>query len=172
MGNKVYADIQHYTNKLNNIMQKLDAQKFYYKWTKEDAYIKFKYKNKWYQLTHTIKDANKNRPKNDLIEYGSDIFAQLVLTLENLLTIKEYNIKDLEFWISNLELKYDNSLPDCFKKIGFSTNLIPDQTLVNKKISELKNIFGPKAEFYSKENYEKLLEIEKECNEYYETQNK
>lgn len=167
MGNKIYADMKFYENKLNNIMQKLDVQKFYYKWTKEDAYIKFKYKNKWYQFTHTLDNANKTRPKNNLIVYGSDIFAQLVLTLENLCAINEYNICIFENWIKHIEIKYDNEIPKCFSELGFKNNLIPKQSVVNNKISELKSIMGPCATFYSKENYEKLLELEKECNEYY-----
>ena len=167
MGNKFYADMKFYENKLNNIMQKLDIQKFYYKWTKEDAYIKFKYKNKWYQINHTIENANKNRAKNNLIVYGSDIFAQLVLTLENLCVINEYNICNFENWIDNMQIKYDNEIPECFSQLGFKNKLIPNQNIVNNKISELKSIIGPCATFYSKENYEKLLKLEKECNEYY-----
>ena len=172
MGNKIYADIKFYENKLNNIMQKLDIQKFYYKWTKEDAYIKFKYKTKWYQLYHTIESANKNRAKNNLIVYGSDIFAQLVLTLENLCAINEYNICVFENWITNIELKYDNEIPECFSKLGFKSNLIPKQETVNNKILELKKILGPGAVFYTKEKYELLLELEKDCNEYYVKENK
>lgn len=167
MGNKKYADMKFYENKLHNVMQKLSIEKFYYKWTKSDAYIKFKYKNKWYLLEHTIKKANANRPNNDKIIYGSDLFAQLVLVLESLATINEHNIKKFSDWIVNLEIKYDNNLPESFRKLGFTTNLIPTQKIVNQKISELKLIFGPEGNFYSKENYEELLKIEKECNEYY-----
>lgn len=168
MKQKKYADIKFYENKLNNIMQRLSVQKFYYKWDDEKTYIKFKYKNNWYHLNHTITNANINRAKNDLIVYGSDIFAQLVLTLENLVAINEYNICNFEDWLIGKELKYDNELPECFKIIGFKNNLIPSQDTVNAKILELKKIFGPGTNFYSKDNYEKLLEVEKDCNEYYE----
>lgn len=169
MGNKKYADMKFYENKLNNIMNKMNIEKFFYKWTKEDAYVKFKYKNKWYQIDHTLEKANKHRPNNDKIVYGSDLFAQIVLVIENLSIINDYSILGFSQWISNFEIKYDNTLPECFRKLGFVNNLIPDQKITNAKISELKSVFGPKGNFYSKENYEKLLEIEKECNAYYES---
>lgn len=168
MGNKKYADMNFYENKLNNIMDKLKITKFFYKWTKEDAIIKFKYKNKWYQLTQTMNNANEHRHNNDKIIYGSDLFAQLVLVLENLSIIYDYNICNFTDWISHLELKYDNNLPDCFRKIGFNNNLLPNQKILNSKISELKSIIGPNGLFYNEKNYEDLLNIEKECNEYYE----
>ena len=157
--NKKYADKKYYQNKLEKIMIKLDIEKYNYRWTKTDAYIRFKYKNQWYQLNHNIEKANINRTSDNKLIYGSDVFAQLVLALEDLSRMSEYNIYDLSEWLSNMEVTYNNELPDCFKKIGFTGIVVPKQDVLEQKIKEYKKVLYPGNYFGDSEKYKELLEI-------------
>lgn len=169
---KKYADKNYYQSKLEKIMIKLKAEKYNYHWSDKDAYIRFKYKGKWYELKHTLENANKYRTSDNKLKYGSDIFAQLVLTLEDLQRMDEYNIYDLSDWLSKMQVYFKNELPDCFQKLGFIGYVIPTEEQINTRFLEFMRVLKPENYFGDNDKYEELKEIKKECLKYIEEKKK
>ncbi len=54
------------------------------------------------------------------IQYGSDVFAQVVLSLEDLARMVERGIYDLSTWAAGMKyLPEAKTLPGCFQALGF-----------------------------------------------------
>lgn len=161
MANKKYADVKYYQTKLDNIMKKIKITKYYQKFGKDYAFVSFKYKNKYYQINHSMEKANEN------IENGSDLFAEIVLTIEDLVHISERNICSFEDWLSNFEQKAGTyELPDCFKKLGFDGRYMPNKKNVDYKVNELAKVLDPKNVFGDKDKYNELMDCKSKCYDY------
>ena len=65
---KQYADIDTYINKLKRVIERLNVSQYDYDWTKNSAYVKFFYKNQWYQFDHTVEKANASVFIKELIK--------------------------------------------------------------------------------------------------------
>ncbi len=165
--NKKYADSKFYQNKLANIMSKLNIEKYRYQYTENTAFINFKIDYKWYQIDHNLENAKKNNPG---ISTGSDLFAELVLTMEDLMHISERNICDFKNWIAPFELKAgDIELPECFAKLGFDGRYMPSKKNVDYKYNELEKVLNPsKNAFGDKDKFEELKKAKQLCYEYIE----
>lgn len=165
---KKYAGNKFYQNKLKNLMEKLKITKYYAKYTETEAFLNFKYNNKWYNIKHTLKNAQKT---DSSIKYGSDLYAQLILTLEDLIRIKDRNICDFSNWISQFEIKAgDVSLPDCFKKLGFDGSYMPTKKNIDYKYNELAKILNPANAFGDKDKFEELNRLKEECYDFIKRQ--
>lgn len=164
---KKYADSKFYQNKLSNIMKKLNIEKYRYQYTDTTAFINFKIGYSWYQINHTLENAKKNSPG---ISNGTDVFAELVLTMEDLLHISERNISDFKTWVSPFELKAGSvELPECFAKLGFDGRYKPSKKNVDFKFNELAKVLDPqKNPFGDKEKFEELKRVKEECYSYLE----
>ena len=164
---KKYADHKYYQTKLANIMKKLGIEKFKYQYTDDKAFINFKIGYKWYQINHTLKNARINNPK---IVSGSDVFAELVLTMEDLMHISDRNICDFKDWMAPFELKAGSiELPECFAKLGFDGRYMPSKKNVDFKFSELAKVLDPdKNAFGDKEKFDELLDIRQKCYDFIE----
>lgn len=129
MSKKVYhLSTQEYEKKLARIMQRLGVKEdqYNYDWTRHTAYVQFFYKGNWYQFDHSVDKANATG-KVKLI-YGTDVFAQLVLALEDLARMSERGIYDLTVWISGMRyLPEMKDIPQCFKNMGFAGPETPNE---------------------------------------------
>ena len=136
---KQYGDIDSYVKKLDNVMKRLGVDQYDYDWTKNSAYVKFFYKNKWYQFDHSVEKANASGKMR--LVYGTDVFAQLVLALEDLSRMVERGIYDLSVWVSSMAMiEQKFQLPDCFIKLGFTGDYTKYPTL-----EEVSKAFKQKA---------------------------
>lgn len=164
---KKYADHKFYQTKLSNIMKKLGIEKYKYQYTEDKAFINFKIGFSWYQINHTLKNAKINNPG---ITNGSDVFAELVLTMEDLLHISERNICDFKTWIAPFELKAGSiELPECFKKLGFDGRYMPSKKNVDYKFNDLAKVLDPsKNAFGDAQKFEELLKMKEECYKFIE----
>ena len=162
---KKYADTKFYQNKLANIMKKLGIEKFRYQYTEDGAFINFKLGYAWYQINHTLENAKKNSPG---ITSGADVFAELVLTMEDLLHISERNICDFKTWIAPFELKAGTvELPECFKMLGFDGRYKPNKKNVDFKYNDLAKVLDPKKNpFGDAEKFAKLNEARQACYDF------
>ena len=80
-----------------------------------------------YRFKHSIENA---RQHGSDVRYGSDVFAQVVLTLEDIARMTERGIYELQTWVAGLKaLPKPKDIPECFKILGFTK--IP-------KVAELK----------------------------------
>lgn len=88
---KKYADPQSYEVKLERVMERLGAEKYDYDWSRRECWVEFWYKGQLYRFSHSVENAQKHGVD---IQYGSDVFAQVVLSLEDLARMVERGIYD------------------------------------------------------------------------------
>lgn len=104
-------------------MTRLGAEKYDYDWSRRECWVEFWYKGQLYRFSHSVDNAQSHGVD---IRYGSDIFAQVVLSLEDLARMVERGIYDLSVWVSGMkQLPAAKSIPTCFAVMQFSS--IPGQ---------------------------------------------
>lgn len=118
---KQYADVSFYENKLCKVMERLSVTEYDYNWSRNDAYVSFFYKGQAYRFEHSVEKVNSLGKMK--LTYGSDVFAQLVLALEDLARMVERGIYDLSVWCAGMKfLPQKTELPQCFQTLGFYVN--------------------------------------------------
>lgn len=164
---KLYADIGFYEEKLPRIMERLGVEKYEYDWTRQTAYVQFFYKNRWYRFDHSVEKANASG-KMKLV-YGTDVFAQIVLALEDLAHMIERGIYDLKVWVSGmLYLPVHEELPAYFSKLGYTGTNIPAKDDVMARYKNLLKKAHP-DNGGSTEEFLQLQQAMKDCLDYIET---
>lgn len=115
---KQYADAGTYEAKLEKVMQRFGAERFDYNWDRFSCWVEFWYKGQLYRFEHSIENAKAHG--ND-VRYGSDVFAQVVLTLEDIARMTERGIYELQTWVAGLKaLPKPKNIPNCFRLLGFT----------------------------------------------------
>lgn len=114
MAKKQYAPADDYERKLGRIMDRMGVKDFNYNWDRHGCYIEFHYKNELYRFDHSIQKAID-------LKYGSDAFAQVVLSLEDLARMVERGIYDLSTWVAGMKyLPPSIQVPSFFRLLGFT----------------------------------------------------
>ena len=162
---KKYAEPSTYEAKLEKVMARLGVDKFDYDWSRRECWVEFYYKGQPYRFAHSLENAKAHGVD---VSYGSDLFAQVVLSLEDLARMVERGIYDLSTWVAGMKaLPAPKKIPECFVKLGFaeipetveeiraryrsmSKVLHPDQGGSQKDFEELK-VARDAAEAYLKE---------------------
>lgn len=119
MASKQYGTADDYERKLIRVMERLGVPegKYSYNWDRFCAWIEFFYKGQLYRFDHSLEKA-KARGIN--MRYGSDVFAQLVLALEDLARMAERGIYELQTWLAGMKyLPPPVVVPECIKALGF-----------------------------------------------------
>ena len=115
---KQYADAGTYEAKLEKVMQRFGVDKYDYNWDRFSCWVEFWYKGQLYRFEHSVENANLHGSN---IKYGSDVFAQVVLTLEDIARMTERGIYELQTWVAGLKaLPTPKKIPECFKIFGFT----------------------------------------------------
>ena len=116
---KKYAEPQTYEAKLERVMERLGVEKYDYDWSRRECWIEFWYKGQLYRFSHSVENA-QNHGVN--IQYGSDVFAQVVLSLEDLARMVERGIYDLSVWVAGMKyLPQADIIPTCFAVMQFQS---------------------------------------------------
>lgn len=114
---KIYGAIEKYETKLERVMERLGVSDWDYSPGRKECWVVFTYKGERYQFAHSLEKAQKQDPK---IRYGSDVFAQLVLALEDLARLAERGIYDLQQWMAGMRLLPEPlKLPPFLIAMGF-----------------------------------------------------
>lgn len=122
---KVYGSAAKYEKKLQSVMDRLGVEKYVFDWNRQDCYVEFWYKGELYRFDHSVEKA---RQRGIDLSYGSDAFAQVVLSLEDLARMVERGIYDLQVWVSGMRcLPQTDEIPDFFRFLGFDQ--IPDDMM-------------------------------------------
>ena len=107
-----------YEAKLEKVMKRLGVDKFNYDWSRRACFVEFWLDGQYYRFDHSIENAEKHGQK---VVYGSDVFAQVVLVLEDIARITERGIYELQTWISGLKsLPPAPTIDSCFIALGFN----------------------------------------------------
>ena len=137
---KQYAEPAFYEEKLEKVMARLGVEKFNYDWSRQACWIEFWYRNQLYRFEHSVENANNHGVK---LKYGSDVFAQVVLTLEDIARMVERGIYDLQVWVSGMKaLPAPQGLPRCFAVLQF-TERPQSAEQVNEAYRRLSKVLHP-----------------------------
>lgn len=139
---KQYAEPAAYEAKLEKVMARLGIDQYDYDWSRFECWVSFTYKGQPYRFFHSVENA---RAHGVDIKYGSDVFAQVVLSLEDLARMVERGIYDLSTWVAGMKyLPAAVELPDCFKVLQFES--IPaDRQEVERQFKRLAKVAHPDA---------------------------
>jgi len=162
---KQYADVKSYEQKLARVMNRLQVEKYEYDWTRHTAYVQFFYKNQWYRFDHSVEKVNTS--KKMVLTYGTDVFAQIVLALEDLARMVERGIYDLDIWVSGMRyLPQKEQLPSCFVKMGYALDAEKPsrEDLESRYRSMLKKVHPDNGG--TTEEFIKLQNTMEECLDY------
>lgn len=139
---KQYAEPAAYEAKLEKVMARLGVEQYDYDWSRFECWVSFTYKGQPYRFSHSVANAKAHGVD---IKYGSDVFAQVVLSLEDLARMVERGIYDLSTWVSGMKyLPAAVELPDCFRVLQFEA--IPeDRQEVDRQFKRLAKVAHPDA---------------------------
>lgn len=114
---KQYASPEKYERKLQLVMERMGTAEYNYDFSRHGAWVEFRLKGQLYRFDHTREKAAALGIK---LNYGSDCFAQIVLSLEDLARIAERGIYELQIWLSGMKyLPTPENVPDCMRELGF-----------------------------------------------------
>lgn len=114
---KQYASPDDYERKLNRVMERMGADQYNYNWDRHMAWVEFRLKGQLYRFDHSVEKAKSRGFK---LTYGSDVFAQLVIALEDLARMGERGIYELQTWLAGMKfLPPPVVIPECFRLLGF-----------------------------------------------------
>ena len=139
---KQYAEPAAYEAKLEKVMARLGVEQYDYDWSRFECWVSFTYKGQPYRFSHSVTNAKAHGVN---IKYGSDVFAQVVLSLEDLARMVERGIYDLSTWVAGMKyLPAAVELPDCFRVLQFEA--IPeDRQEVDRQFKRLAKVAHPDA---------------------------
>lgn len=114
---KQYAEPAAYEEKLEKVMARLGIENYDYDWSRRECWVSFTYKGQHYLFSHSVDNAQAHGVN---IQYGSDVFAQVVLSLEDLARMVERGIYDLSTWVAGMKyLPAAKNIPVCFQILQF-----------------------------------------------------
>ena len=138
---KQYADAATYEAKLEKVMSRLGVEKYDYNWDRFSCWIEFWYKGQIYRFEHSIENAKAH---GNNVRYGSDVFAQVVLTLEDIARMTERGIYELSTWVAGLKaLPKHKEVPHCLLLLGFT--YVPDEDELKSRYRTLVKNAHPDA---------------------------
>ncbi len=165
MANKQYAEPETYEGKLKKVMSRLGVEEYDWDWSRWECWVSFTYKGQPYRFSHGVENAKAHGVN---LQYGSNAFAQLVLSLEDLARMVERGIYDLATWVSGMKyLPAAERVEPCFQRLGFDCR--PDSVdAVKERYRRLAKAAHPDTggdpTFFQvlTENYNSCLELMKE----------
>lgn len=160
---KQYAEPKTYEGKLEKVMARLGVEEFNYDWSRQACWVEFWYKGQLYRFDHSVVNAQSHGVK---IQYGSDVFAQVVLTLEDLARMAERGIYDLQTWVVGMKaLPAPMELPRCFITLQF-TERPQSVDQVNEAYRRLSKVLHPDSGGTA-EQFRMLTEARDQALEYF-----
>ena len=162
---KQYAEPEAYEAKLEKVMARLGVDQYDYDWNRFESWVSFIYKGQPYRFSHSVDNAKAHGVN---VRYGSDVFAQLVLSLEDLARMVERGIYDLSTWVAGMKyLPAGKNLEPCFSALGFVEQPKTEEEVKAQyhRIAKVihPDVGGDAAAFVAlKENYHRCLELVKE----------
>lgn len=140
MAKKKYSGgFEEYEGKLRRVMERLEINQYNYDWNRSECFIEFTYRNQFYRFEHSL---DKAKLHNQNIQCVSDLFAQLVITLEDIARMSERGIYELSSWIEGMKsLPPKKEIPQCFVTLGFED--IPTMEELKRQYRDMAKIAHP-----------------------------
>ena len=139
---KQYGAVVDYEKKLERVMARFGAGDCNYNWDRHGAWVEFRLDGELYRFEHTLTKAAQRGIK---LKGGTDCFAQIVLSLEDLARMSERGIYELSTWISGMRcLPEKVELPGCLVRLGFS-EMPSDAGQVRSRYRQMARAMHPDA---------------------------
>ena len=144
-------------------MERLGVKSYNWNWDRFGCFVEFRYKNDLYRFEHSLEKA---QAKGVSLRYGSDVFAQVVLALEDLARMVERGIYDLSTWVSGMKyLPPPVEVPSFFQFLGYEE--IPTSSEdVKERFRQLAKTMHPDAGG-SQEDFHKLKDASEKAMQYF-----
>lgn len=114
---KIYADVEKYERKLQLVMERMGTDDYNYNFDRHGGWVEFRLMGQLYRFEH---DKDKAAARGIKLNYGSDCFSQIVLSLEDLARMAERGIYELQTWLSGMKyLPPPIVVPECLRVLGF-----------------------------------------------------
>ena len=156
-----YSAPESYEAKLERVMARLGVDEYDFDWSRHGGWVTFQYKGSAYHFEHSIENAAQRGAK---LKYGSDAFAQLVLSLEDLARMVERGIYDLSVWVAGMKyLPAPKELEPCFAALGF-TKRPQSQEELSKQYKLMAKALHPDSGGDA-DAFRQLCENYKQCKE-------
>lgn len=163
MVKKMYSGgFEDYEKKLRTVMEKIGVEKYNYVWSRQGCFVELICKGRAFRFEKTLEDA---RQRGERITCVSDLFAQIVLMLEDLARASSRGLFDFSEIVSGLRsLPAGSSLEPCFASMGFSERPGTTEEVREQYRRMAKALHpdagGDAAAFQTlQENYKKCLEL-------------
>lgn len=115
---KQYGSPDQYEKKLAKVMERLGIKEYNFNRDRWGCWVEFRYKGDLYRFEHSVEKA---KAKGINLVYGSDAFAQVVLSLERLALMVELGIYELSTWVAGMKfLPPAVEVPSFLKYLGFT----------------------------------------------------
>lgn len=161
---KLYSGgFEAYEKKLRTVMEKIGVEKFNYDWNRQSCFVELICRGRAFRFEKSLEDAGR---RGERITCVSDLFAQIVLMLEDLARASSRGLFDFAEIVSGLP-----SLPEgtaglelCFASLGFSRRPA-DAAEVKSRYKQMAKVMHPDAGGDAdafqvlRENYRKCLEL-------------
>lgn len=119
MTTKKYGASADYEDKLQRVMERFKADDWDFDWNRKgNCWIQFSIDGESFYFSHSVEKAKE---KGINLQYGSDAFAQLVLTLEDLARANERGTFHLKKILgSMIAIEPPKLIPQCFLVLEFN----------------------------------------------------
>lgn len=112
------GSLTDWAEKLARVMVRLEVEDYDWNADRHGGWIEFVYKHQRYRFEHTVAKAQDHGIR---LTYGTDAFAQIVLSLEDLARMIQRGIYDLSTWVAGMRMLPErHTLPDCLTVMGFA----------------------------------------------------
>jgi hypothetical protein len=118
MANKQYGSPEEYEDKLKRVMERFGVDEYDFDWNRKgNCWIRFTIDGDPFYFSNSVDHARERGIK---LRYGSDAFAQLVLTLEDLARANERGTFHLKKVLgAMIAIEPPKDIPVCFRYFGF-----------------------------------------------------
>lgn len=166
MAKKMYSGgFEEYEKKLKTVMERIGVERFNYDWSRQSCFVELICKGRAFRFEKSLEDA---RSRGELT-CVSDLFAQVVLMLEDLARASSRGLFDFAEIVSGLPSLPAGAagLEPCFASLGFSERPETIAT-VQERYRRMAKVMHPdvggdvEAFQLLRENYRKCLELMEE----------
>jgi len=164
MPRKKYSASVDYEAKLQTVMERLGIEKFNYDWTRRDCFVEMIYHGQVYRFENSFEKASACGRR---IQYVSDLFAEVVLSLEAIARATEKDIFTLDMlFVGVPSIPAKITVPACFVSLGFSE--VPrDEGEVRSRYHERAKQQHPDSDSGSRQAFEELNRAYQDCLAYF-----
>lgn len=119
-GKKMYSGgFEEYEKKLRTVMERIGVEKFNYDWNRQSCFVELICRGRAFRFEKSLEDAAR---RGERITCVSDLFAQIVLMLEDLARASSRGLFDFAEIVSGLPSLPESAagLESCFLNMGFT----------------------------------------------------